>query len=304
LLLIEDTGIYTANILRKGLENNSFLNIDKSFEPITKDRFDKFAEDYVKIFVGDLRLYYFSDFAKIINIKNPKFVKETEKSIAPSLRLQSDIEASHNPSFYEYFFKASTLGKMNFMLTFISDKKEGVIRVLFGDLHPTYHEGIQLFCKIYGVQTDLRADIVIVSPGGYPTDLNLFQASKSIEKALLLTKRGGTIILVAECQQGYGNKKFYDLVIKLKGHTVAEKSNKHHLDFARLQAFKLIKALQKVQLFLVSSIPDYYAINAFNFKTAKNVNEALNAAISFSRKRPKILALSYGNLMALTVKKD
>jgi nickel-dependent lactate racemase len=49
-----------------------------------------------------------------------------------------------------------------------------------------------------------KADVVLVSPGGYPRDFDLHQAQKAIGCAEMLCKEGGQIILAAEARDGAG----------------------------------------------------------------------------------------------------
>lgn len=48
------------------------------------------------------------------------------------------------------------------------------------------------------------ADFAIVGAGGYPKDLNLFQAHKSLRHASFAVAEGGTIIWLARCDEGEG----------------------------------------------------------------------------------------------------
>ena len=54
-----------------------------------------------------------------------------------------------------------------------------------------------------------RKDIVIVSPGGYPKDLNLYQSQKALNSGARILKPDGQLILVASCEEGIGNKAFF-----------------------------------------------------------------------------------------------
>ena len=47
-------------------------------------------------------------------------------------------------------------------------------------------------------------DAVITSCAGYPLDLTFYQAIKGITAAQHIVKKGGRILLVAECQEGPG----------------------------------------------------------------------------------------------------
>lgn len=61
--------------------------------------------------------------------------------------------------------------------------------------------GCRLVEEIASVPLDEPADIVIASAGGYPKDINFYQASKAIENACLAVKPGGVLIAVMECRE-------------------------------------------------------------------------------------------------------
>ncbi|WP_425059139.1 Lactate racemase [Sporomusa carbonis] len=55
--------------------------------------------------------------------------------------------------------------------------------------------------EIAGVPVASAADVVIASAGGYPKDINFYQASKTIENACLAVKPGGVLIALMECRE-------------------------------------------------------------------------------------------------------
>ncbi len=55
---------------------------------------------------------------------------------------------------------------------------------------------------------DRPADVVVVSAGGFPRDINLYQAQKALENARHVVRPGGVIVLVAECREGMGHPVF------------------------------------------------------------------------------------------------
>ncbi len=58
---------------------------------------------------------------------------------------------------------------------------------------------------------DKLYDLVVASAGGYPKDINFIQAHKSIHNAASYVKDGGTLVILAECIDGIGNKAFMEL---------------------------------------------------------------------------------------------
>ncbi len=81
-----------------------------------------------------------------------------------------------------------------------------------------------------------------------------------------------------------------------------EKEIKRNFAFGGHKAYYLLKALQNHKIILVSSLPDYYAINIFKLKTARAVNDALNDAFNIVGKAARVWTISYGNYILPEVK--
>jgi lactate racemase len=77
-----------------------------------------------------------------------------------------------------------------------------------GPILSVQNELLPMVRRFYGVPVRDPADIVIASAGGYPADVNLIQAHKSIHHAFQALKPGGTLIVLAECREGIGSAAF------------------------------------------------------------------------------------------------
>jgi nickel-dependent lactate racemase len=177
----------------------------------------------------------------------------------------------------------------------VTNSKGEVVKAFAGDLEQVFSEGVKVVDGMYRMSVDAKADIVIVSPGGYPADVNLFQAYKGVDSALEVVKRGGVVVLVAECPEGHGNQAFYDWMVKFSDVKGVEREIKRNFVLGGHKAYYLLKALQNHQIILVSSMPDYYATNIFKLKTARAVNDALDEAFKIAGKNAKVWAMSHGN---------
>lgn len=60
------------------------------------------------------------------------------------------------------------------------------------------------------------ADLVVASAGGYPKDLNVYQAQKALAAAARLARPGGEIFLLADCPEGWGDPLFQQTMQSLK----------------------------------------------------------------------------------------
>ena len=59
-------------------------------------------------------------------------------------------------------------------------------------------EGCKTVEEIFGVHIKEKADLVIASAGGYPKDINLYQANKTMDNAVMACKDDGVVILLME----------------------------------------------------------------------------------------------------------
>jgi len=63
-----------------------------------------------------------------------------------------------------------------------------------------------------------------------------------------------------------------------------------------------LKALQNHPLILVSSLPDYYAVNVFKLKTARAVNDAFTEALKSAGSQARVWVMPYGNFTLPEIK--
>ncbi|MCX6550591.1 MAG: nickel-dependent lactate racemase [Acidobacteria bacterium] len=85
-----------------------------------------------------------------------------------------------------------------------------IIRALAGPPVDVMRAGIPLVRGINQVEVDAPFDLMIVSPGGHPKDVNVYQAQKALAHAALVTRPGGTILLAAACPDGTGSQAYDD----------------------------------------------------------------------------------------------
>ena len=263
-----------------------------------------FAEADVKILTGDVCFHYYAGYGG------------GRKSVLPAVSGEETIKHNHamllhpnaktgvlegNP-IHEDMVEAAKLAKVDFILNVVTNSKGEVVKAFAGDLEQAFYEGVKVVDEMYRIPVDRKADIVVVSPGGYPADVNLFQAYKGVDSALEVVKRGGVIVLLAECSQGHGNQVFYDWMVKFSDIKAVEREIKRNFVLGGHKAYYLLKALQNHQIILVSLMPDYYGTNIFKLKTARAVNDALDEAFKIAGKNAKVWAMPYGNFTHPEVK--
>jgi lactate racemase len=256
-----------------------------------------FAEADVRVLLGDVGFHYYAGYGG------------GRKSVLPAVAGEETIKFNHalmlhasahtgilecNPV-HEDMAEAATLAKVDFVVNVVTNSKCEVVEAFAGELDTVFQKGVALVNEMFRVTVDRRADIVVVSCGGNPADINLFQAYKAVDGALEVVKRGGVIILVAECPEGHGSQVFYDWMVRFPDLKSVEREIKRNFVLGGHKAYYLLKALQNHQIILVSSLPDYYATNIFKLKTARAVNDALNEAFNIAGKAARVWTISQGN---------
>ena len=263
-----------------------------------------FAEADVKVLVGDVGFHYYAGYGG------------GRKSVLPAVAGEGTIKHNHamllhanartgvlrgNPV-HEDMTEAARLAKVDFIVNIVANSKGEIVKAFAGDLEQAFLEAVEAVDAMYRVTVDRRADIVVVSSGGYPADINLFQAYKAMDSALEVVKRNGVAILVAECPEGHGNQVFYDWMVRLGGLKAVEREVKRNFVLGGHKAYYLLKALQSHQIILVSSLPDYYAVNVFQLKTARAINDAFSEALKSAGSNAKVWVMPHGNLTLAKVK--
>ncbi|MDR3591045.1 MAG: nickel-dependent lactate racemase [Negativicutes bacterium] len=88
----------------------------------------------------------------------------------------------------------------DFLLNAVFTPEGDFARFVAGHWLAAWEEGCREVERINGIPVDGQADLTIASAGGYPKDINLYQAIKPIDNAYMATKPGGVAIMFMECR--------------------------------------------------------------------------------------------------------
>jgi nickel-dependent lactate racemase len=135
----------------------------------------------------------------------------------------------------------------------LNDNKE-IVRIFAGDVFEAFVAGSRIVDQMYRVTVENRVDTVIVSAGGWPKDINLYQAQKAIESAVRIVKKGGKIVLVAECREGAGSKLFHQWMTHEKDLDTIIRKIRERFVLGAHKAFQFARELLWADVFLYSSM--------------------------------------------------
>jgi len=184
-----------------------------------------------------------------------------------------------------------------FILNAVLNSRNEIVAVVSGDPIKAHRAGVLYADQMYRIRTE-TADIVITSPGGMPKDINLYQSQKALENAKNAVEDGGAIILVAECGEGLGNDVYEQWLDIPRGDLVERLQ--HHFELGGHKAVLTSQLAERVDLYLVSEIPDDLARKAY-FIPMRDVESALDAALSKhgggeGGRQPRVLVMPHGGL--------
>ncbi len=93
----------------------------------------------------------------------------------------------------------------DFCINVIVDTHNTIEHIIAGHWCSSHEHACHYLFKKHSFPVEHRFDVVLVSCGGSPRDINFIQAHKALEMGFMLTGKGGTLVLVAECPDGMGH---------------------------------------------------------------------------------------------------
>jgi len=211
------------------------------------------------------------------------------KSILPGICGRETIEANHaqmvhhnaragnlkgNPVHEEMQEAAEKVG-VDFNINVVTDENHKIVEIVAGELLTSWRQGVGVCNKIYLCPIEKKADVVIASAGGYPKDINVYQAQKALENACHAVKPGGTIILLAECTEEYGEVTFEKWIEEANTPDDIIKRLKNKFVLGGHKAYAIARAVKEVEVILISSMPQEKIRKLF-FIPMESVSQALN----------------------------
>ena len=165
---------------------------------------------------------------------------------------------------------------VDFILNVVVNEKKEFVYIAAGELEQAHLAGCRVTEEIFGIEIEEKAELVIVSSGGYPKDIQLYQAIKALDNATYAVRDGGVIILVSECSDGIGSRPFYEF---FKHGEVEDLNTQLHADFTMPGFISLRTAsiCRKTPVILISSLPED-VVNRVKMIPAHSPAEALQLA--------------------------
>ena len=187
-------------------------------------------------------------------------------------------------------------GAKVFLFNAILDADHRFLKMFAGDYVKAHQEACQFVDEVYGVKIDKQADVVIASCGGYPKDINVYQMQKTMDNAALAVRKGGVVILLAECEEGSGSKVLEETFRRLKTPEAIEAELAGHFVIGANKAYAVSRLMTHAKFILVTALDRVLAKDMLFTAAVDSVEEALNKAETIVGKEYSVILMPTGSL--------
>jgi lactate racemase len=174
---------------------------------------------------------------------------------------------------HQAMLEGCAMAQPDFILNTVLSLDKKIIAAFAGDWRTAHEAGCRFYSERFSFPIPSLADLVIVSCGGFPKDINLIQAHKSMEYAAQALKDAGVMILLAECRDGFGNNTFYDW-FRHKRLTDFETALRAQYEINGQTAYSLMQKTQRFRIILVSRFSNRQ-VEEMGMIPATSLDEAL-----------------------------
>ncbi len=253
------------------------------------------AEADRRICLGNIEYHYFAGYsggAKAImpGVSTRRAIQSNHSKMIQPEAIAGRLEGNPVRDDIE---EAGRICPIDFIVNVVLDAHKKVIFAVAGDFIKAHRRGCDFLDKLYLKNIKSRADIVIVSQGGAPKDLNLYQTQKALDNAKHAVRKGGIIILVGSCAEGFGEDVFEEWLLSAPDSQSLIKRIKSNFQLGGHKAAAIALVLEDADIYLVSELNDDLVKSIF-MKPFNSVGKALDDALERLGKNASIIVMPYG----------
>lgn len=222
------------------------------------------------------------------------------KSIVPGIAGRETINTNHNNAlnpglgsgsnprvcngnmgadnpFHNDLVECASLAKPAYLLNVIVNDNYEIVGAFAGDWQQAHQAAAKVVEQMDGVPIPRRAPLVIASAGGYPKDINLYQTSKLLSNALAAVAPGGTLILLSQSREGFGDPDCEAQICAYDTMEEREKALRADFSIGGFVGFLFAETAEHYRLILVTDIPGQRFART-KIQVAQTLDEALALA--------------------------
>jgi len=217
-----------------------------------------YAQADLRLVVGNMEPHQFMGFSG--GVKSAVIGLAGKETINHNHAMMTDPQAKlgeyHQNPARQDVEEIGGMVNIHFALNAILNQQKQIVRAIAGQPQAVMEQGMPLVKELYQVKVDAPFDLMIVSPGGHPKDINVYQSQKGLAHAALVTQKGGTIILAAACPERSGSDKYEQWMAgKSSYQQVFDSFEREGFRVGPHKAFQIARDAANVRVLLVSDMP-------------------------------------------------
>lgn len=271
------------------------VHLGKTMRGTPVDIFDVVANADFRICVGNIEYHYFAGYSGGMKAIMPGVSTKEAIRCNHSHMVEAGSYAGHlagNPV-REDIEEVAKFCPVDYIVNVVLDAHKEIICCVAGDVVEAHRAGCRFLDRLYKCHIDQPADIVIVSAGGFPKDMNMYQAQKALDNAKHAVCEGGIIIWAAACTEGLGQPVFEKW---MTGHEKSSDMIPHirsEFVLGGHKAAAIALVMEKAKIFLVSDLdPDF--VKSLFMEPQTSVASALEEAYRILGRDASVIVMPYG----------
>lgn len=189
--------------------------------------------------------------------------------------------------------EAGAICGIDFILNVVLSEHKDILRAVAGHPVEAHRAGCAFLDRLYLKELPRGADVVLVSQGGAPKDLNLYQTQKALDNARHAVNPGGVIVLIGSCKEGLGERVFEEWMTQSESPRAMIERIGRDFQLGGHKAAAIAMTLEKADVYLVSELePDF--VRSIFLTPQPTVQAALDAAFAKLGPEATVLTMPYG----------
>ena len=275
----------SANVIHLGT-TSSGTPVDIDARVVQADR---------RICLGNVEFHYFAGYSGGAKAIMPGV--STVSAITMNHRMMVDPRAragnlDDNPVRRD-IEEAGKMTGIDFIVNVVLNTRKQIIYCAAGDSIQAHRDACAYLNDIYRSPISAKADIVIVSQGGAPKDLNLYQTQKALDNAGHAVKDGGTVILVGSCFEGFGNQVFEEWMLKYTNPDDMIQALHAHFQLGAHKATAIAMLKKRADILFVSDMDSAIVEKTF-LKPVHDLQSAVDACLKKYGNDADVIVMPYG----------
>ena len=231
----------------------------------------------IRISIGEILYHYHAGFSGGRKSIFPGVADRESiyKNHSKMLHPQSNMGQLDGNPVHEELIDSLRLCPLDFTVHLVGNSNQEICGIVTGDPIMSWKKGIDLFFGWNQIILSREVDLLIVSAGGYPKDINMYQAHKALEMSSRAVKKGGDILFIAECSEKWGHREFEKQARRnLSTERITEEIHKQFL-FGLHKLYHLANLGSQYRIYLYSAFSEEETSQLFMNKN-KNIQEFIS----------------------------